>query len=90
MGTEGPHADNKTAKMAKSLDWCCSWTIMQDPALQGTQQNTFVSWDGRHWITQPTSCLMPDLVPSDIHLLSVLKLILSGVTSEAMKRCNRL
>ncbi|GBN06483.1 hypothetical protein AVEN_218145-1 [Araneus ventricosus] len=66
------------ARMAMSLEWFCSWTIMQDLAQQVTQKNTFFAWDGRHWITQPTSCPMPDLAPSDIHLSSALKLTPSG------------
>ncbi|GBM27419.1 hypothetical protein AVEN_25327-1 [Araneus ventricosus] len=58
-GCEISDADHKTARMAINLQTFCSWAIIQDPTQQGTQKNTFVAWDGRDWITQPTALILP-------------------------------
>ncbi|GBM34535.1 hypothetical protein AVEN_43190-1 [Araneus ventricosus] len=78
MGVEGPYADHKAANMAIKLDGFCSWTIMQD-FTQGTLKNTFVTWDGRDWITRSEA-------PSDFHLFPALSQHYQYVTSEPMKR----
>ncbi|GBN48005.1 hypothetical protein AVEN_243065-1 [Araneus ventricosus] len=87
MGAEVSHADQKTARMAINLEWVCSWTIKQDPTQQGKQKNTFIDWNGRDSITQPTDPILPH--QTFIFFLHGSQQNLD-VTSVAMKSCSRL